>query len=241
MSENASYGLTTWDESINIPSQNKNSGKRIPFIKMKEGDNIVRIITEPYACYKVKVVGSNSPKFGSRIKIAYPNVSEEKDPALKHGLRKIRRYYVGLIYKGTEDSPEEKLGLLEMGQGGLFKQLRTFKQNKKYPDSLRDFDINIVRDSNAGGSGYYTALPEPPFPNPLSESELALEAEHKEQLHNLLKLLSTPNTPEKVQELLDEVGWVPDVSEDSSSDSSSESSDMSTDDEDMYEFTPPAE
>lgn len=250
-----SYGLTTWTESDNRPKKSNNNNedfKPIPFIKFKRGKNTVRFITDPYGCYKTKIQ-STKASFPVRVKTAYPGVERTEDPILKHGFKEQRRYYVGVLYKGTPDNPEETIGVFEMGQGPLYNQLKSTKEDDAYPDSLRELDIRINCNPDANDPGsYYIASPLPP--KPMSESELKLEEEYKEQLIGYLDRLCAPNSVEKVEELIENHGWTPEKerqardkardkakSNEEADTSSSDNSSDDSDSDDDYDFSPPEE
>lgn len=241
----ASYGLTSWNESANRPKKQVDF-KKIPFIKFKNGKNTVRFITEPYGYYAAKIKGPGTPHFGSRVKVAYPAVKRDEDPILKHGVKYQRRYYVGAIYKGTPNDPQEWVGIIDMGQNGLYNQLQeNILNEEEYPDDLRELDVRVSKNPEGSAANYYMATPLPA--KPMSESELKLEEEYREQLERLLKILSTPNSIEKVEDIVAQSGWVPEdkeekaeaKSEDTSSDDSN--SDDDDGDDDDYDFTPPGE
>lgn len=230
-----SYGVTSWDENPNVPSRERSLDKRIPFLKFKDGSNIIRIVTKPYGYYAVRVKGPNAGKYGKRIKTAYPDVSKEKDPAISQGLREQKRYYVGAISRGTPEEPAHELGLIDMSFFGLYGQLQEIKNDPEFGPDLTGLDLNIRRNPKAGPANFYKVLPRPP--SEMSEADLTLIKENEDELAATLVRLTTPSQPDFVEKQLQETGWTPEQ-EDASKNGSADVSD--NEDDEQYTFKRPS-
>lgn len=201
MSENTKFGLTTWDEPVFTPGQKRQPRKtfsdRIPYAKLqggkdgKSGNNVYRIITGLHRFIKVSVKKEGEKGLGQQVRVS-SNLKE--DPAIKLGFKPQDRFLVGVIERATSE-----VKLLEFGSQ-IHKQIKSFNDDVEYGDP-QGYDVNIKKDENAGASGYYTVVPRPK--TPLSDADLKLKESVQENLEATLIRLSAPNTPEKVQAILD--------------------------------------
>jgi len=178
------YGLTNWDEvEIKKPNQ---GNKRVDYMKLDNGDNVVRIITKPheYTLYRYKT-NKDDPGYGTRI---LAPVGYDSDPLKEKGLKPQRRWLVGVISRRTQ-----AYNILDLSPQA-FKGIQELVRDEDWGDPSQ-YDLNIKVDKQAGPSGYYTIIPK--SKKPLSAADLEL----KQQVDlDDLKRRCTPPTPEQVIE-----------------------------------------
>lgn len=181
------FGKTSWDAEVNKP---KKSSKDL-FMKLKEGDNQVRIITKPYE-YAVHFYKAHEddPGFGERI---LSSSYHGKDPIVDKGFKPKSRYLVGIIDRSTQSYKILDLSI------SAFKGIQEIVRDSDWGDPCQ-YDINIKVDKNGGPNGYYSVIPK-------SKKALsAAELEIKESIDlEDLKRRCTPPTPEQVEERMKEV------------------------------------
>ncbi len=103
------FGLTTWDNKK--PVFNKQDEPRIPFVRLTEGNNILRIITAPAAYWHVRYLDGKS-KFGTRVLVsqkALDDATKPECPAIQAGGKPKKRYYAGVI-----DRTDNRVKLFDM-------------------------------------------------------------------------------------------------------------------------------
>ena len=195
-----SYGLSTWDETVsntgNTNRSSSNDQERIPFVRLQEGNNILRIITAPYKYNMVRFKASEDERgFGKRVNCSWP---VEECPTAKAGFKPKSRWLVGVI-----DRSDNAVKVFDMSVL-VYQQLQGIKEDIEYgnPDQ---FDINIRMNSKAGPTGYYTVLPR--GKSALSEADVALKEASAESLESTLVRLSTPPKAETVLKRMEELGY----------------------------------
>jgi len=193
----SSYGLTDWDEPS--AGQNKFSDEeRIPFLKLKDGKNIMRIIAGPYRYNHIKFKLNKDDKgFGERINCSWPL---EDDPGVKAGFSPKHRYMVGVI---SREEDENRVRIYDMSVL-VYQHLQQLKDDVEWGNPT-EFDINVRKNSKAPAAGYYTVLPRNKAP--LSEADVALRDSVMEQLTAQLARLTTPVKPETVLKRMEALGY----------------------------------
>lgn len=208
MSENkVGYGLTTWDEEVN-KFENRGEGNsnlpKIPFLRLKDGINLVRIITEPYKYNQIRYKAPKEKGFGRRVSTAWPLYPD--CPAKLAGFKPKERFLVGVIDRAEEDIKIFDMSVLVYGQlHGIIKSMNTLdKTGKKH--SAKEFDLNINFDSKAAvATSFYQVMKMDS--SPLSEADLALINKLGDSLHEVLLRHSTPPTPDQVRKRMEALGW----------------------------------
>jgi hypothetical protein len=146
------FGESSWEE------KDSSSGKDI-YMRLEQGDNFVRILTQPYK-YSVYFYGADEKgKGGSRI-IACEDGS--KDPIKALGIKPKIRFLMGVIDRKTNSYK-----ILDTAYS-VYKSLKNFSGSPKWGNPT-GYDINIKVDKNGAPSDYYSVLPDPK--EPLSEAD----------------------------------------------------------------------
>lgn len=215
------YGLSDWDQKQGRAASQISDEERVPFLRLKDGNNILRIITLPYRYNMVRFKASPDEKgYGHRINCSWPL---EDCPAVKAvGGKAKERYFVGVI-----DRSDNQVKIFDMSVL-VYQQLQGIKDDIEYgsPDK---FDINVRMNSKSPPAGFYTVLPRGKAP--LSEADVALRNEKIESLEAQLTRLSTPPKAETVKKRLEEFGYTGGVV-----DASNESEALPAADDEDYSF-----
>jgi len=199
---NTGFGLTSWDEvNQTTKPQQKDDSVKIPFLRLSEGNNIVRVITAPAKYWQIKFLDGKS-KFGKRVNCAFPGVSRDECPTVQAGYKPKKRYLVGVIDR-SEDGGAIKLFDMSVL---VYEQLQTLKEDSEYgvPSS---YDINIRYNPKAQSpGGFYNVVPR--TPKPLSEDDQNLiNSVTREVIEENLIRLSTPPSVESCKAFLQKLGW----------------------------------
>lgn len=189
------------------------------FMKLEEGSNVVRILTNPYQFYTHWTQDESGQQKNVRC-------STENCPVCERGERAKARWYVGVLNRKTG-----KPMVLEMGIQ-IFKAIKGLKAKKAWGDP-RTFDADIERFPK-GSQPLYQVTPEAKAP--LSKEEIAIVKQFIEDTD--FEALTEPATPQKIREDLgladdfgsddDDLDNTPDVEDDVVADN---------DDDDDSDFT----
>lgn len=199
------FGLTTWDEQNQTSkpqAPQADNSQKIEFVRLKEGNNSLRIITAPAKYWFVKFEDGKS-QYGRRVNCAYPAVPRDECPTVKAGYKPKKRYLTGVIVRNAEGEDEVKLFDMSVL---VYEQLQAFKDDPEYgtPDQ---FDINVRFNPKAASpGGFYTVIPR--GKKPLSEEDQALINDvGTDVIGENLTRLCTPPSVERVEGFLKKLGW----------------------------------
>ncbi len=198
MSENKTgYGFTDWNDNSGPQTSNREELPRFEYMRLKDGNNNLRIVTPPAAYHMIKFKGPGDHGFGKRVNTAWP--LHEDCPAKTAGFKPKKRYLVGVI-----DREDNKVKILDMSV--LVKEgVQALKDDIEWGDPTT-YDVNVRKNSKSKApAGFYTVLPRSKVP--LSQEDLALLDEHKEALEKVITLRTTPSKPEFVLKRMMELGW----------------------------------
>lgn len=189
----STFGEVNWTDNLDFgDSQKEKKGpNKDLFLRLKEGDNEVRFVTQPfqYLVHKIKKDANNPKDFGQKVMCSS---LAGNCPACVYGEAKPR-WLVGVIDRSTG-----AYKILDIGWA-VFQQIRKHAKNPKLGDPQK-YDINIVVDPKGGPSSYYTVQ---------TYSKEALSAEDQAIKDTVdmedLKRRVTPPTAEKIQERLNKI------------------------------------
>lgn len=182
---NNRFGATSWDE-VEVKQAKKPT--RDQFMRLENGSNVVRVITQPheYLVHRVKLDPSD-PGFGERI---MSSQYHGRDPLMEppYSSKPKRRWYVGVIDRKTQSYK-----ILDMSVQ-VFKGIQELVRDEDWGNP-NQYDIDIKVDKSAGPSAYYSVIPK--SKKPLSPADL--EIKQNVDLDEL-KRKCTPPTPEQVEQ-----------------------------------------
>jgi hypothetical protein len=227
------FGLVGWDEVGFEKKEKKSTGARPKrFITLDQGDNDIRVITDPYeyTFHTFKVEGEKG--FGRKIRCSA--VTHNTCALCDLDIKTQQRWLIGVIDRKTNTSK-----VLDM-PWTIFKAFKTMNANDRIGDP-KLYDVNIVVDKNSPTS-YYTV--QKYDKEPLSEHDVQLKKDF--DLEYILGQC-TPLTPEEVQKQMDnavkyaKVGPVNPHTEEMSKkmeESVNDSSDEDDSEDDEFDFSP---
>ena len=184
------FGMTSWDDEQPKPTPRKKFVKTRwdNLLKLKNGDNRIRFLTNPFYYYMHKYLPENADKsqFADKIKCSMANgscvICDLAESTGNKKLNRIKRYYAGVIdrrtasYKVLDISP------------GLYSKLQTIFRDEDWGD-LTQFDITITVDENAASpANYYAVVPKPKAPLSAGDLEVKKAVDIED-----LKQKSTPS------------------------------------------------
>jgi hypothetical protein len=187
MTENK-FGEQGWDD-VKVSGGEK---EKVDFMRLKEGSNVVRVITLPHQYYQHRWEPAGGRKYGYKIQCSDP--TNHKDcPMCEQGNKATRKWFLGVI-----DRASGQYKVLDT-PWTVFKGMQLLARDEDWGPSLENFDIDIVNNPSAGAQRYSTiAKPK----KPLSAADLQIKEERgtKELVRR-----STPPEREVVQGFYDHI------------------------------------
>ena len=171
------YGQVNWDES--------NASTGSDFMNLEQGDNTVRIFTNPYQFIVHWVKDSSG--VNRKIKCAIENC-----PLCKKGVKSQYRWFLGVLDRGSDNQPK----MLEISSQILI-AIKNLISNKKWGD-VKMYDLTIKRNPPKSNPLY--AVSPDPDKGPLKAEEKALAKAFLERVD--ITKFTQPSTPEQIAEKL---------------------------------------
>jgi hypothetical protein len=188
---NKTHGATSWDEDTSFggDEERRPSNKEL-FLKLNEGSNTVRIITDAYQ-YPVhkNIKKDGEPGFGRKVPCSKANGSCPLCD-LKYPISP--RYYIGVIDRATN-----AYKVLDVSWS-THQEIKGFAQDKIWGPPMK-YDLNIIKDSKSK-TKYYTVRPNPHTPLSPSDQKIRDEVDLTE-----LEFKSSPLAPEIVQKIVNNI------------------------------------
>lgn len=199
------FGLTNWDKKHGKPQQQKaDDSIKLPFLRLSEGNNILRIVTAPASYWHIRFKDTKS-QFGTRVNCSekvLDDATRNECPTVQAGYKPKERYLVGVIDRSEEGGAIKIFDMSIL----VYESLQGFKEDPEFgsPDS---FDINVRFDPKASSpQGFYNVIARPP--KPLSEEDQALiDSVSMDVIEENLIRLCTPPSVERVKGFLEKLGW----------------------------------
>lgn len=184
------FGEVNWSDDLFAGSEKKNS--KDLFIRLDEGSNELRIITQPfqYLVHKYKKEGDKG--FGQKVMCSKIHGS---CPLCDNGGDKAKpRWLLGVISRKTQTYK-----ILDISYA-VFSQIRKLAKNTQRWGDPTKYDIDIVVDKNGSPMTYYTVQPISKEPLSAADQSIKDSADLED-----LKRRVTPPTPENVQKRIDKI------------------------------------
>jgi hypothetical protein len=243
MSDNIKVGLTGWgDKNQTGPREQREELPRLPFLRLQNGNNVLRIITDPYVYYHIRYKGPKSKgSFGDRVNTAWPTHKEDcpafnnREALTGSKANPKKRYFVAVIQRGDNEVKLFDMSVLVYEQlQGILADLKEATGEDKSPS---DFDINIRYNSKASSpSGFYHVMGRPEAA--LSENDVSLINDvGQDTIAKILDRQSASPRPDQVQRRLEALGWTGEAAETEEE----PSEDLQEAKDDDYSFEAPAD
>lgn len=187
------FGEVSWnDDSGN--ADKKNANNKDLWLRLDEGDNEIRLITQPFQYLQHKYKKDDNDKFGQKV---YCSAAHGSCPLCDAGDKAKPRWLLGVISRKTGTYK-----ILDVSWA-VFSQIKKLAKNTQRWGDPTKYDLNIVVDKNGGATGYYSV-------QPISKEPLSAEDQKIRDNVDLddLKRRVTPPTVDQVQKRLDKINGV---------------------------------
>ena len=183
------FGEVSWNDDVYAGSEKKNL--KDLFLRLDEGSNELRLITQPFQYLVHKYKKEGDPGFGQKISCSAIHGS---CPLCAIGDKAKPRWLLGVISRKTG-----KYQILDISFA-VFSQIRKYARNTARWGDPTKYDIDIVVDKNGGATGYYAVQPIPKEPLSASDQVIKDSVDFED-----LKRRVTPPTPDMVQKRIDKI------------------------------------
>lgn len=193
----STFGEVSWNDDVFGGSENKkNTNSKDLFLRLLEGSNEMRLITQPfqYLVHKAKKDPSNPKDFGQKVACSAIHGS---CPLCESGDKAKPRWLLGVISR--KDGTYKILDI----SFAVFSQIRKLARNTQRWGDPTKYDIDIVVDKNGGATGYYSVQPISKEPLSAADQQIKDNVDFDD-----LKRRVTPPTPDVVQKRLDRINGV---------------------------------
>lgn len=189
----STFGEVSWNDDVFPGDNKKQTNSKDLFLRLNEGPNEIRILTQPHQYLVHKYKKEGDPGFGQKVQCSAIHGS---CPLCADGDKAKPRWLLGVITR--KDNTYKILDI----SFAVFSQIRKLNKNPKFGDPTK-YDINIEVDKNGGATGYYSVQAYS------KEGLSATDQDIKDKVDfDDLKRRVTPPTPEKVQARLDKINGV---------------------------------
>lgn len=187
------FGEISWNDDLGFSGggEKKSAGKD-SWLRLEEGSNVVRLLTQPHQYLVHKGIKKDGDKgFGQKV---YCSAIHGDCPLCKLGLKASPRWLLGVL-----DRKSNSYKILDISYQ-VFSQIRKLARKTEVWGDPTKYDIDIVVDKDGGAAGYYSVQPIPH--KPLSAEDQLIR--DKADLEDLKRKVSPP-TPEQAQKRLDKI------------------------------------
>lgn len=188
------FGEVSWNDDIYGGSDKKNTNSKDLFLRLEEGSNEMRIVTQPfqYLVHKYKKEGDTG--FGQKVSCSAIHGS---CPLCAMGDKAKPRWLLGVISRKTGTYK-----ILDISFA-VFGQIRKYAKNTARWGDPTKYDIDVVVDKNGGATGYYSVQALPKEPLTAADQQIKDNVDFDD-----LKRRVTPPTAENVQKRMDKINGV---------------------------------
>jgi hypothetical protein len=140
------FGEVNWTDDVFGGDDKKHTNSKDLFLRLDEGPNEVRLITQPFQYLVHKYKKEGDPGFGMKVQCSAIHGS---CPLCATGDKAKPRWLLGVISRKTNTYK-----ILDISFA-VFSQIRKLAKNPKKGDPMK-YDLNIEVDKNGGATGYYS-------------------------------------------------------------------------------------
>jgi hypothetical protein len=187
------HGAVEWTDTVDGQDKKQTNNKDL-FLRLDEGANEMRLVTQPYQYLVHKYKKEGDPGFGQKIPCSAihgscPLCDLKTDKAK-------RRWLLGVISRKTGTYK-----VLDISWS-VFSAIQKLAQSARWGNPQL-YDISVVVDKNGGATGYYSVQPLPK--EPLSAADQLIK--DNVDLEDLKRRVSPPE-PSYVQKRMDKIDGV---------------------------------
>lgn len=195
----STFGEISWNDDVFGGNEGKkNTNAKDLFLRLEEGSNEMRLVTQPFQYLVHKYKKEGDPGFGQKVSCSQIHGS---CPLCATGDKAKPRWLLGVISRKTGTYK-----ILDISFA-VFSQIRKLARNTQRWGDPTKYDIDIVVDKNGGATGYYSVQPISKEPLSAADQKIKDDADLDD-----LKRRVTPPTPDLVQKRLDKINGVADAS-----------------------------
>jgi hypothetical protein len=196
----STFGEVSWNDDVFPGSDGgkKNNNSKDLFLRLEEGSNEMRLVTQPFQYLVHKYKKEGDPGFGQKVSCSSIHGS---CPLCALGDKAKPRWLLGVISRKTGTYK-----ILDISFA-VFSQIRKLARNTQRWGDPTKYDIDIVVDKNGGATGYYSVQPISKEPLSAADQKIKDDADLDD-----LKRRVTPPTADIVQKRLDKINGVADTS-----------------------------
>lgn len=191
----STFGEVSWNDDVFPGSDGKktNNSKDL-FLRLEEGSNEMRLVTQPFQYLVHKYKKEGDPGFGQKVSCSSIHGS---CPLCATNDKAKPRWLLGVISRKTGTYK-----ILDISFA-VFSQIRKLARNTQRWGDPTKYDIDIVVDKNGGATGYYSVQPISKEPLSAADQKIKDDADLDD-----LKRRVTPPTADVVQKRLDKINGV---------------------------------
>lgn len=189
---NSTFGEVSWSDDVF--GGDKKQVKKDLWLRLEEGSNEMRLITQPFQYLVHKYKKEDDKGFGQKVSCSAVHGS---CPLCDLGDKAKPRWLLGVITR--KDGTFKILDI----SFAVFSQVRKLAKNIQRWGDPTKYDIDIVVDKNGGATGYYSVQPISKEPLSASDQKVKDDIDFDD-----LKRRVTPPTPDEVKKRMDKIDGV---------------------------------
>src|ERR1700727_55503 len=128
------FGEQGWDD-VKVSNGDK---EKVEFMRLKEGSNLVRILTLPFQYYQHRYEPKGGKQYGYRVNCSSP--TEKNCPLCEQGNKAVRKWFLGVIDRSTN-----QFKILDIGFT-IFKGLQLLARDEDWGPDLSAMDCDIINN-----------------------------------------------------------------------------------------------
>jgi hypothetical protein len=183
------FGEVSWNDDV-FGGEKKVNSKDL-FLRLEEGSNELRLITQPFQYLVHKYKKDESDKYGQKVGCSAIHGS---CPLCDAGDKAKPRWLLGVISRKSNTYK-----ILDISYA-VFSDIRKLARNVQRWGDPTKYDIDIVVDKNGGPTGYYSVQPISKEPLSATDQKIKDDADIED-----LKRRVTPPTPAMVVERINRI------------------------------------
>jgi hypothetical protein len=191
----STFGEVSWNDDVFSGENKKQQNNKDIWLRLKDGSNEMRILTQPFQYLVHKYKKEGDPGFGQKV---YCSSIHGSCPLCASGDKAKPRWLLGVISRA-----DGTYRILDISFA-VFGQIRKYARNTKRFGDPTKYDIDIVVDKNGSPTTYYTV-------QGLEKSALTADDQKiRDTAVDLddLKRRVTPPQPADVQKRLDKINGI---------------------------------